>query len=62
MTRRLSPIALLEKSVEDGQGEKFWALPGKIPGNREKKKDGEGSWGSLSFLSLCTLGSKGERA
>ena len=38
MTRRLSPIALLEKSVEDGQGEKFWALPGKIPGNREKRR------------------------
>ena len=43
MTRRLSPLALLEKSVERGQGKKFLGLPAKIPGNRKKRRGGEGS-------------------
>ena len=43
MTRRLSPIALLERSVENGQGVKILGLPGKMPGKRENREEREGS-------------------
>ena len=42
-TRGLGPIVLLAKSIGLGQGMKIFGLPGKIPGNREKRRGGEGS-------------------
>ena len=46
----------MERSVEGGQGKKFWALPEEMPGKGEKKGEGERGLGrALPFLSLCTL-------
>ena len=57
-TRWLGQVALIvERLVEDGQGEKIWALPEKIPGNRGKMRGREGSRESplIRLISNYTL-------
>ena len=39
----------MERSVEGGQGKKFWALPEEMPGKGEKKGEGERGLGRASY-------------
>ena len=45
-----------------GQRGKFLGIPGKIPGNREKKRRERGLGRALLILSLCTLGRVGRES